>query len=292
MRFRYALKEAMSGFRKSKLSSFASIFVLFISLLAIGMFAVAGYNLNRLIKTIKGKIEVEVFIKDGRTSKQIDSLKKIVMSFNEVEDVFYISKEEAAKIFEKEFGENIFNVLDFNPLPASFKIKLKEEFRTLHGVESLVRKLKKIPDFEDVKYRRALLGIIERRFRILSQVFFAAGILLSVVSILLIVNTIRLTIYAKRKLIKIMQLVGATRGFIVLPFLIQGFLQGLIGGFFSAVTIYVVVKIIIPQLPDDVISSINVSDLFFPFLIFLGCFLGFAGSWISARKYITYKLLP
>lgn len=292
MRFRYALKEAMSGFRKSKLSSFASIFVLFISLLAIGMFAVAGYNLNRLIKTIKGKIEVEVFIKDGRTSKQIDSLKKIVMSFNEVEDVFYISKEEAAKIFEKEFGENIFNVLDFNPLPASFKIKLKEEFRTLHGVESLVRKLKKIPDFEDVKYRRALLGIIERRFRILSQVFFAAGILLSVVSILLIVNTIRLTIYAKRKLIKIMQLVGATRGFIVLPFLIQGFLQGLIGGFFSAVTIYVVVKIIIPQLPDDVISSINVSDLFFPVLIFLGCFLGFAGSWISARKYITYKLLP
>lgn len=292
MRFRYALKEAMSGFRKSKLSSFASIFVLFISLLAIGMFAVAGYNLNRLIKTIKGKIEVEVFIKDGRTSEQIDSLKKIVMSFNEVEDVFYISKEEAAKIFEKEFGENIFNVLDFNPLPASFKIKLKEEFRTLHGVESLVRKLKKIPDFEDVKYRRALLGIIERRFRILSQVFFAAGILLSVVSILLIVNTIRLTIYAKRKLIKIMQLVGATRGFIVLPFLIQGFLQGLIGGFFSAVTIYVVVKIIIPQLPDDVISSINVSDLFFPVLIFLGCFLGFAGSWISARKYITYKLLP
>jgi len=292
MRFRYALKEAMSGFRKSKLSSFASIFVLFISLLAIGMFAVAGYNLNRLIKTIKGKIEVEVFIKDGRTSEQIDSLKKIVMSFNEVEDVFYISKEEAAKIFEKEFGENIFNVLDFNPLPASFKIKLKEEFRTLHGVESLVRKLKKIPDFEDVKYRRALLGIIERRFRILSQVFFAAGILLSVVSILLIVNTIRLTIYAKRKLIKIMQLVGATRGFIVLPFLIQGFLQGLIGGFFSALTIYVVVKIIIPQLPDDVISSINVSDLFFPVLIFLGCFLGFAGSWISARKYITYKLLP
>jgi len=292
MRFRYALKEAMSGFRKSKLSSFASIFVLFISLLAIGMFAVAGYNLNRLIKTIKGKIEVEVFIKDGRTSEQIDSLKKIVMSFNEVEDVFYISKEEAAKIFEKEFGENIFNVLDFNPLPASFKIKLKEEFRTLHGVENLVRKLKKIPDFEDVKYRRALLGIIERRFRILSQVFFAAGILLSVVSILLIVNTIRLTIYAKRKLIKIMQLVGATRGFIVLPFLIQGFLQGLIGGFFSAVTIYVVVKIIIPQLPDDVISSISVSDLFFPFLIFLGCFLGFAGSWISARKYITYKLLP
>ncbi|CUS96064.1 cell division protein FtsX [Candidatus Kryptobacter tengchongensis] len=292
MRFRYALKEAMSGFRKSKLSSFASIFVLFISLLAIGMFAVAGYNLNRLIKTIKGKVEVEVFIKDGRTSEQIDSLKKIVMSFNEVEDVFYISKEEAAKIFEKEFGENIFNVLDFNPLPASFKIKLKEEFRTLHGVESLVRKLKKIPDFEDVKYRRALLGIIERRFRILSQVFFAAGILLSVVSILLIVNTIRLTIYAKRKLIKIMQLVGATRGFIVLPFLIQGFLQGLIGGFFSALTIYVVVKIIIPQLPDDVISSINVSDLFFPVLIFLGCFLGFAGSWISARKYITYKLLP
>lgn len=292
MRYRYAFKEAISGLKKSKLSSFASIFVLFISLLAIGMFAVAGYNLNRLVKTIKSKIEVEVFIKDGHTLEQVNALKKIVMSFSEVEDVFYVSKEEAAKVFEKEFGENIFNILDFNPLPASFKIKLKEEFRTSQGVESLVRKLRKIPDFEDVKYRKSLLGIIERRFQILSQVFFATGILLSVVSILLIVNTIRLSIYGKRKLIKIMQLVGATRGFIILPFLIQGFLQGLIGGFLSAVTIYVIIKVVIPQLPDDVISSIDIPDLFFPALILLGCFLGFIGSWFSARKYITYKLLP
>ncbi|MEN3038551.1 MAG: permease-like cell division protein FtsX [Candidatus Kryptonium sp.] len=292
MRFRYAFKEAISGFRKSKLSSFASIFVLFVSLLAIGIFVIAGYNINRLIKTIKSKIEIEVFIKDGHAHSQIDSLREIIASFDEVEEVIYVSKEEAAKIFEREFGENIFNVLDFNPLPASFKIKLKEEFRTTYGVESVVRKLKKIPDFEDIKYRKLLLGIMERRFHILTRIFFGAGILLSLISVLLIINTIRLTIYAKRKLIKIMQLVGATRGFIMLPFLIQGFLQGLLAGIFSAVIIYVGIKIIIPQLPDDVISSINVPDLFFPILILTGCILGFAGSWLSARKYITYRLIP
>lgn len=292
MRFKYALKEAISGFKKSKLSSFASVFALFVSLLAIGMFVVTGYNINRLIKTIKSKIEIEVFIKDGHTHSQIDSLRKIIMSFDEVEEVIYVSKEEAAKIFEREFGESIFNVLDFNPLPASFKIRLKESFRTTQGVESVVRKLRKIPNFEDIKYRKLLLGIMERRFHILTYIFFGAGILLSLISVLLIINTIRLTIYAKRKLIKIMQLVGATRGFIMLPFLIQGFLQGLLAGIFSAGIIYVGIKIIVPQLPDDVISSINVPDLFFPVLILIGCILGFAGSWLSASKYITYRLLP
>lgn len=292
MRFKYALKEAISGFKKSKLSSFASVFALFVSLLAIGMFVVTGYNINRLIKTIKSKIEIEVFIKDGHTHSQIDSLRKIIMSFDEVEEVIYVSKEEAAKIFEREFGESIFNVLDFNPLPASFKIRLKESFRTTQGVESVVRKLRKIPNFEDIKYRKLLLGIMERRFHILTYIFFGAGILLSLISVLLIINTIRLTIYAKRKLIKIMQLVGATRGFIMLPFLIQGFLQGLLAGIFSAGIIYVGIKIIVPQLPDDVMSSINVPDLFFPVLILIGCILGFAGSWLSASKYITYRLLP
>ncbi|MCS7228809.1 MAG: permease-like cell division protein FtsX [Candidatus Kryptonium sp.] len=292
MRFKYALKEAISGFKKSKLSSFASVFALFVSLLAIGMFVVTGYNINRLIKTIKSKIEIEVFIKDGHTHSQIDSLRKIIMSFDEVEEVIYVSKEEAAKIFEREFGESIFNVLDFNPLPASFKIRLKENFRTTQGVESVVRKLRKIPNFEDIKYRKLLLGIMERRFHILTYIFFGTGILLSLISVLLIINTIRLTIYAKRKLIKIMQLVGATRGFIMLPFLIQGFLQGLLAGIFSAGIIYVGIKIIVPQLPDDVISSINVPDLFFPVLILIGCILGFAGSWLSASKYITYRLLP
>lgn len=256
-----------------------------------GTFVIVGYNVNRLIKMIKEKIEIEVFIKDGRTKEQIDSLKKIVKSFDEVEDVIYISKEEAAKIFEKEFGEDIFSVLDFNPLPASFKIKLKEGFRTSRGVESVVGKLRKIPDFEDVKYRRLLLRIIERRFQILSWAFLGGGILLSLISILLIVNTIRLSIYAKRKLIKIMQLVGATRGFIMLPFLIQGLLQGLIAGILSTMIIYTMLRVVIPQFPDDVVSSVNIPDLFFPALILLGLILGFVGSWISARKYITYKLI-
>lgn len=291
MKFRYALKEAISGFKKSKLSSFASVFVLFISLFSIGVFATAGYNLNRLIKSIKEKIEIEVFIKDGISQTRIDSLKNFVKSMGEVEEVIYISKDEAAKIFEKEFGENIFSVLDFNPLPASFKIKLKEEFRNSRGVRSVVAKLRAIQEFEDIKYRKSLLEIIERRFKLLARAFLSGGILLSLISVLLIINTIRLTIYAKRKLIRTMQLVGATRGFIMMPFLIQGFLQGLIGGLFSALIIYIGVEVIIPQLPDDLLNAVEMPIVFYPALVLLGCVLGLVGSWISARRYITYKII-
>lgn len=291
MRFGYVIKEAISGFRKSKFSSFASIFVLFISLFAIGSFVVAGYNLNRLIKAIKEKIEIEVFLKDGLSNSQIDSLRRKIISMDEVERVVFISKDEAAKIFEEEFGENIFNILDFNPLPASFKIKLKENYRTTQGVENLVRKLRRFPEFEEVRYRKALLSILERRFKILTQSFLLSGVLLALISILLVINTIRLTIQAKRKLINTMQLVGATRGFIMSPFLIQGFLQGLIAGLFSSGLIYLLVEVIIPQLPDDVIRNVNIPLFFYLLVVFAGCLLGFVGSWISARKYITYKII-
>jgi cell division transport system permease protein len=291
MRFGYVIKEAISGFRKSKFSSFASIFVLFISLFAIGSFVVAGYNLNRLIKAIKEKIEIEVFLKDGLSNSQIDSLRRKIISMDEVERVVFISKDEAAKIFEEEFGENIFNILDFNPLPASFKIKLKENYRTTQGVENLVRKLRRFPEFEEVRYRKALLSILERRFKILTQSFLLSGVLLALIAILLVINTIRLTIQAKRKLINTMQLVGATRGFIMSPFLIQGFLQGLIAGLFSSGLIYLLVEVIIPQLPDDVITNVNIPLFFYLLVVFAGCLLGFVGSWISARKYITYKII-
>lgn len=291
MKLRYAIKEAISGFKKSRLSSFASIFVLFISLFSIGVFITAGYNFNRLIKSIKEKIEIEVFIKDGISQSHIDSLRNLVKSMSEVEEVIYISKDEAAKIFKKEFGEDIFSVLDFNPLPASLKIKLKEKFRSSDGIRRVIGKLGAIQEFEDIKYRKSLLYIIERRFRLLSRAFLLGGVLLSLISILLIINTIRLTIYAKRKLIGTMQLVGATRGFIMFPFLIQGFLQGLIGGLCSALVIYISVEVIVPQLPDDLLSAVEMPFIFYPALVFLGCVLGFVGSWISARKYITYKII-
>jgi cell division transport system permease protein len=291
MRFRYIFGEAISGFRKSKLSSFASIFVIFVTLLALGLFAMVGYNVNKLILSIKEKIEIEAFLKDGLSNSEVDSLKKVISSFQEVEDVYYVSKEEAVKIFEREFGENIFNILDFNPLPASFKIKLKEKYRNLRGVEGVIAKLKRIDEIEDIRYRRALLGVLERRFELLSRAFLVSGFLLSLISVLLVINTIRLTIYAKRKLIKTMQLVGATRGFIVSPFLIQGLLQGFIGALFSAGVIYLIVEILIPNLPDDVLSNVSMPDLFYPVLIFFGCLLGFVGSWISARKFITDKII-
>ncbi len=291
MRFRYIFREAISGFRKSRVSSFASIFVIFVTLLALGLFAMLGYNVNKLILSIKEKIEIEAFLKDGLSSSEVDSLKSIILSFQEVEDVYYVSKEEAVKVFEREFGENIFNILDFNPLPASFRIKLKEKYRNLRGVDGVIMKLKRMNGVEDIKYRRALLGVLERRFELLSRAFLISGFLLSLISVLLVINTIRLTIYAKRKLIKTMQLVGATRGFIVSPFLIQGFLQGFIGALFSAIVIYLIVEILIPNLPDDVLSNVSMPVLFYPVLVFFGCFLGFVGSWISARKFISDKII-
>ena len=123
------------------------------------------------------------------------------------------------------------------------------------------------------------------------KVFFVLGVAILFVSFLLVVNTIRLTIYAKRKVIQIMQLVGATRMFIMLPFLIQGFVQGLIAGVFAGGVSYVLIEIFLKNVPDDMLSKIDMPDWFYLALVGFSCFIGLSGSWFSARKHIKYKVI-
>jgi len=286
MSFSYAVKEGFSGFKRAKLSTLISIITITISLLLLGIFAVVTIHTSRFIDALRNKVEMEAFLEEPLSRQELASLKKRVTAIDGVEKIVYISKEEAAKIFEEEFGENISSVLDFNPLPASFKIFLREGYKTSSKAQGINKQLLSLKGIESVKYRKELLELIDTRTATVHNLTLGLGLLISLSAIFLVSNTIRLAIYAKRQLLRTMELVGATPAFIRYPFLLEGIMQGFLGGIIATCILFLLLEYATPLLLDQLSEFIHMEALFYLIVIVAGIFLGLVGSLISVARFI------
>jgi cell division transport system permease protein len=230
---------------------------------------------------------MEAFLNDQLSNDQITEVKGLVEMLDGVREVHYVSKEEAAKIFQQEFGEDIFKILNFNPLPASLKIFLKEGYKTAKHAESIVYQVKSLKGVDDVIYRKQLLEMLDERAKLFLWITFGIGIFITLSSVILVANTIRLAIYAKRKIIQTMKLIGATRGFIRLPFLLEGFLQGLLGGLIAAGIVFVLFNYLEQWLTVSLSQFVYVQPYYYSIIVGVGCVLGLFGSMISVRRFIS-----
>lgn len=286
MSLSYTVKESFSGFTRTKLSTAISIITIGISLLLLGVFAVISINASRFIEMLRAKVEVEAFLQEPMSRERLGQLVTKVLNIEGVDSLTYVSKEEAAAIFKKEFGEDIKSVLEFNPLPPSFKIYIKPEFRTLQAVEKICSQLAAINGIDEIIYRKELLELIDRRTKTINDITLGLGILISISAILLVSNTIRLAIYAKRKIIRTMELVGATSMFIRLPFLIEGILQGVLGGLIASGLLYFLLEYTLGFFAADVSSYIQMHQLFYAALVAAGVALGLMGAVISIARFL------
>ncbi|MDL1891650.1 ABC transporter permease [Sphingobacteriales bacterium CHB3] len=286
MSLSYTVKESLSGFTRTKLSTAISIITIGISLVLLGVFAVISINTSRFIEMLRAKVELEAFLQEPISRDQINTLINRVKAVNGVDSLIYISKDEAAKIFKDEFGEDIKKVLDFNPLPPSFKIYIKPEFRTTTAVDGIYRELVALRGIDQIIYRKELLELIDRRTNTINNVTLGLGLLISLSAILLVSNTIRLAIYAKRKLIRTMELVGATWTFIRLPFLIEGMVQGVVGGMIAAGVLYVVLEYAARLVASDFSAYIHMPSVFYAVVVATGLVLGLLGAIISIVRFM------
>jgi cell division transport system permease protein len=286
MSFSYAVKEGFSGFKRAKLSTLISMITITISLLLLGIFAVVTIHTSRFIDALRNKVEMEAFLQEPLSPQELASLKKRVDAIDGVEKIVYVSKEEAAKIFEEEFGENISSVLDFNPLPASFKIFLKEGYKTSSKAQGINKQLLSLKGIESVKYRKELLELIDTRTVTVHNLTLGLGLLISLSAIFLVSNTIRLAIYAKRQLLHTMELVGATPAFIRYPFLLEGIMQGFLGGIIATCILFLLLEYATPLLSGQLSEFIHMEALFYLIVIVAGIFLGLVGSLISVARFI------
>lgn len=286
MSLSYTVRESLSGFSRAKLSSILSVFTICISVLLLGLFVAVTVNAGRLVDALRARLEMEAFLVEPVTDEEIAALIASVNAVEGVEKVIYISKDEAALIFKQEFGEDINQVLDFNPLPPSFKIILKEPYRNSLRAKDVSASIAAVKGIESVTYRKTLLELIDERAAGINKVMLVLGILVSLSAVFLVSNTIRLAIHAKRKLLRTMELVGATRGFIRLPFLLEGVLQGLLGGMTAAAFMWFLFEYASRLVSVEFAPYLKMPAAFYAGVLFAGMVLGLAGSLISVLRYV------
>ena len=278
----FSFSECIKSMTKARLATMLSISSITLTIILIGIFTVFSINLNNWINQVRQKIEMEVFLDINIKSSQIKNIELKLTAEQGIDSVNYISKKAAAIRFKQEFGEDVLSLLEFNPFPASFTIYLADAYRSTAGAKKIKQKLEQYQYIDEVVYQEPLLLTIDRYINIIYITMIIAAIIIIAIAITLINNTIRLTIYARRDIIQIMRLVGATEGFVRRPFLIEGMLQGVIGSLIASFIIFYLIKIIkIFFLPHILFEPLIIAGL-----IVFGFFIGLISSYISVGKYM------
>ncbi|HLU25837.1 MAG TPA: permease-like cell division protein FtsX [Longimicrobiales bacterium] len=237
---KYIVREALAAFRRAPLLTALSAAMIALSLFVVGLFGVAAYNVQQVVERIEERVEVVAYLRDGAPPDAIRLARAEIESFPEVAAVNYISKEEALEVANRELGElsAVLVDADVNPLPASFEISLRPGHRTPDVVAEVAERLSAYAFVEDVQFGQEWLDKIFVLRRIAGTASTVLGLAFAAVAALIIGAAVRMAIYARRDEIAIMRLVGATPGFIQGPFLLEGFLTGLLGGLLAAPATY------------------------------------------------------
>ncbi len=287
MSIRYVLKEGVAGLRRTRLASFTSIFSLFIAVFLIGLLTRAGFNAYDVAQSLRQQVEVEIFLQD-LDQQTTDEIESRLQQIEFVESMVYISKDSAAAIFQEEFGVGSESLASLRFLPASFRLMIDAE-ANINEVDQVVSEINEWSGVDEVKFNLALLQMLQSRIEMSALVGGSIVLVVILAAIALVYNTIRLTIYSKRELIRAMKLVGATNGFIRRPFLVEGLIQGLIAGVVASGLLYILFSFIIPaQLPQVGVLGWPYGEWYYLTggMILLAVVMGWWGSRWASRKFI------
>ncbi len=283
----YLLKEAFSGIRRAGFMSVACVLITTFSLLIFGIFLLATANLREVLRFAHEKVEIVAFLEEGLTAGGRDSLEAQLDAIPFIERRTYISPGDALDRLRSEFGARSFllEALDENPMPASYEITLKPQYRLRDRVISVAERVNSLPGVEDVSYGRGWITRLEKLVRMLALIDICAGLVVGVASIVTVSYTVRLTLFARKEHIRVLKLVGATDWFVMLPFLLEGVIHGLISVVISLFIVYGAYRVVDVKIPQAV---------FMPFgmILFFGIFgilAAVLGSWLSLKTFLMAK---
>lgn len=224
----YLVKKGIVSVWKNFIMSFASFCILLVSLLQVSITVLFMLNINIIMKNIENTNEITIFVEKGATEAQKDHIKNVLESDSNLTDIVYKSADEARKEFEESMGEasDLFDYLEENPMPETFLARVNDLTKIKYSVESIAS----IDGVEQVKapydFAAALINIRNT----FSIIIIAILVTLVAVSVVVVSNTIRTSVFARREEISIMKYVGATNGFIKLPFFVEGMFIGVLSG--------------------------------------------------------------
>lgn len=292
-RFFYTVKQAFLQVLRNRAMSLASIFAITAMLLILSLFFILVINVNTAAQTIQQDYDsIEVYLKDDVTEEQADTIIDDLRTQDGVEDAYYKSKEDAMDEFKTRWGENgyLLNSLQENPLPNSVVIMIGD----LEKADSLAQKAATYDGVEDVKFYKDTVDKLLGATKFVQIAAIVVMIFLIIVSIVVVSNTIKLTVFNRANEINIMKYVGATNWFIRGPFLAEGIIIGMISAGISIGLSALIYRQIVNAIGDQLLSVLSMPMVPVGFLVYnftwiflaLGISIGACGSMISMRKFL------
>ena len=292
--FFYTIKQAFIQFGRNKSMSLISIFAITCMLLILSLFFIMFININAAAESVKGDYNsIEIFLLDETTPEQADVMVQDMKQQKGVSDAFYKTKDEAMAEFKARWGDNgyLLDGLADNPLPNSVVVMIGD----LEQADALAAHAEEYEGIEDVKYYKSTVDKLLKATKFIQISAVILMIFLIIVSIIVVSNTIKLTVFNRSEEISIMKYVGATNWFIRGPFLIEGILIGVLSAVIALAITYLLYGQIVDIIGDQVYRMLSTPMVPVDFLIYnfawiflaLGVSIGSCGSIISMRKFLN-----
>lgn len=286
--------------KKKKLGSYpflSVVFSIFITLLVIGIFGFILLNATELKRSIRENVELQVYLKKNigenelaKISKTL-SAKEYVLVKDEIPQIRSISKEEAAEQFMTETGEEFVKFLGENPLRDVVVLKIKDDYHQPDSLTMIEKEILLQSSVFEVSYEQNLIKSINDNMTIITLFLVGFALILFLAAVVLINNTIKLALFSQRFLIRSMQLVGATAGFIQGPFLKRAVWYGFLSGVLACGILFALITYVNSQIEglSELQNTVNMSILFGGIIV-LGLIVGFGSSYRAVKKYMKLSL--
>ena len=257
-----------------------------VALVLIGLFTLLSYQAQQVTDWLRQRVgELEIYLDDDLDNPMARALHERAQATLGVEEADYISTEEASQIFQQEFGEGADVFIDETFLPASIKVRVESRYANPDSMNALIDEFSSWNRVDEVVFNEPLLAKVQQNLTLLNTSALILGTIVILAAIFLVANTIRLTIYARRLLIRTMKLVGATDTFIRRPFIVEGVLQGLLAGLVASGLVWGMYSLLSQFLPQLAISTFTLIVLVAGTTL-AGGLLGWVGSAFAVRRFI------
>ena len=286
------MNNSFDKYQKRRLrSSYLSVIIsIALVLFLVGLLGLIVLKTNSITKHFKEKVAITVFLNDNAKDKDVETLQAELKKAEYAKTVTYISKDEAAKIYSADIGENFLEFLGENPLKNAIDISLKSEFVTPEIMAGIEKELVLRNIVSEVTYDKPLIELLSKNINRLSFWMLIFSALFTLIAIVLINGSIRLSVYSKRFTIKTMQMVGATKSFIRGPFIWQSVKLGIVGALVSIAGLLAFISYLNKNIPElELFSDINILGIVFLGIIGLGILITWLSTFFATQRFLNLR---
>lgn len=286
------IKKAFQDIVRNRFLNTVAITTIVLSVLIISTTSLFFINANDMMNSWKQGIKIMAYLKPHIPESDLPDISHAIQKMYGVEDVRFISKKDAMKMLKKQMHRqsSLLNDLNENPLPDAFEIRMIPSSQSWEKVETLSKKIETLPSVEEVEYGKRWLSRFENIFNLFRLAGLSLGIVFFIATVFIVANTIRLVLYARREELDIMRLVGASNGFIKIPFYIEGLIIGIVGGIIGLGLLFAAFSVLSSNVDQDFTTRLF-HIRFIPFwsiclILFSSMSVGWLGCYLSLKQFL------